>query len=328
VYKLTYSLMAAVLAYALAACGGQPAAVPTAAPTAPPTQAPTATPIPTDTPVPTNTPPPATPTPASASAGSSSAAAGEVEQAIAAGLEQVQSASAYRVELEMAATGNLGMGAPAQGAGGPVALISLAGDVAGEDSRLTLKGLFSAFLGANPDQGLELITVDGASYVRGPAPLLGATEAQWYELPADGSSPASAVRSDQIVGGLVGADLDLSGFEAAGEETLDGQRCQVYVGDKEATTRAFEAVGDQGLPGPQSFEEVTRAELKFWICEDGYFHQLALDTEGVPEGQTEPVGYTLTMRLFDFDADITVEAPADAEQLESIAVPGLPTPTP
>lgn len=320
---MRYRAAFVLLALLLAACGGQPAAAPTPAPTAPPTN----TPAPTNTPIPpTATPLPPTPTPAPASPAASGAGQTEVEQAIAAGIERVRDASAYRVKLEMTASGAF-MGA-AGGTGAGTQLIAIEGDVVGANSHLTLRGLFSALLGADPLQGLELISVDGTSYVRGPAPLLGATEDRWYELPDDGSSPASAVRADQIVGGLESANLDLSGFEAAGAEELDGQQCQVYVGDKEATVAAFEAVGSDGLPGPQNFEEVERAELRFWICEDGYFHQLQLDTEGVPEGQTESVGYTMLMRLFDFDAPITVEAPADAAPLEISPALGLPTPTP
>ncbi|HWQ11654.1 MAG TPA: hypothetical protein VNL77_02575 [Roseiflexaceae bacterium] len=314
------------LAALLTACGGQPAAAPTAAPTSTPaptdTPAPTNTPVPTDTPAPTNTPAPTdTPIPAAGAAG------GGAAQAINAGLEKVKDASAYRVSIQMDASGDLGLGAPEVAQGGPLQLIAMEGEVAGADSHVTLKGVLSAFMGADPEQGLELITAGGKSYVRGPAPLLGATEAKWYELPQDGSSPASSLRSDAIVGGLTEANMDLSGFQEAGEEELDGQRCQVYTGDKEATIKAFEQVGSQGLPGPQSFAEVRRAELRFWICEDGYFHQLVLDTEGVPEGQETPVAYTLTMRLYDFDADITVEAPEDAAKLETPAL-GLPTPTP
>ncbi|MEN9933535.1 MAG: hypothetical protein RLZZ387_114 [Chloroflexota bacterium] len=312
--KLIDLVRLAMLAAVMTACGGPAAAVPTPAPTATPVP-PTATPVP-----PTATPAPPTATPAPAAQG------GDAAAAITAGLEQVKQADTYRVSMAMSASGNAVQG-QAAGGSGPVQLIAVEGDVAGEDSRLRLSGLFSAFMGADPTTGLEMISVGGTSYVRGPAPLLGAAEAAWYELPADGSSPVSSIEPGQIVGGLTGSDMDLSGFTAAGEEELDGQRCQVYAGDREATMRAFETVGEQGLPGPQGFSEVERAELKFWVCEDGYFHQLVLDMEGLPEGQTEPVAYTIELRMYDFDADIRVEAPADAQPLQ---VPGLelPTPTP
>jgi hypothetical protein len=217
---------------------------------------------------------------------------------------------------------------PAQGqAQGPVQVIGAEGEVVGEDSSIRLRGLFGQLLGADPAQGLELITVGGKSYVRGPVPLLGAPQAAWYALPEDGSSPANAVKPGEFVGGLTGADLDLSGFAAAGEEQLDGRQCRVFVGDKEATERAFARMSGEGLPGPQSFEEVRRAEMKFWVCEDGYFHKLTLDSEGVPEGQTEPVSYLVTVRLFDFDADITIAAPPNPSPLETTTMPGLPTAT-
>jgi hypothetical protein len=316
--KYIITPICAIAMLLLAACGGQ-AAVPTPAPTV----APTATAAPTATPRPTNTPlpPTATPAPPTATPG---AAEGKAAEAISASFEQVRDAASYRLELDVASTGAaLGSAEP----GSASQLIGATGEVAGDDSHITLTGLFGQLLGADPAKGLELITVDGTSYVRGPVPLLGAAEARWYELPADGSSPASSVQPGAVVGGVLSDDMDLSGFVAGDEEQLDGQTCQVYIGDKDATVAAFEQIGDQGLPGPQNFSEVRRAEMRFWVCEDGYLHKLTLDTEGLQAGQSEPIGYTMNVRLFDFGADVDIAAPAGAEPVTPPSF-GLPTPTP
>jgi len=317
---LKYNVMAicGIALLLLAACGGQ-AAVPTPAPTAAPTAtiAATATPRPTNTPLPpTATPVPATATPA--------AAQGAAAEAISASFEQVRDAASYRLELDVASTG-AALGGSALGVASQ--LIGASGEVAGDDSHITLTGLFGQLLGADPTKGLELITANGKSYVRGPVPLLGAAEARWYELPADGSSPASSVQPGAVVGGVLSDDMDLSGFVAGDQEQLDGQTCQMYIGDKDATIAAFEQVEGQGLPGPQNFSEVRRAEMRFWVCEDGYLHKLTLDTEGLQAGQSEPIGYTMDVRLFDFGADVEIEAPADAEPVTPPSF-GLPTPTP
>jgi hypothetical protein len=269
------------------------------------------------------------PTATSAASGNTSPAGGDpaIADAIQAGLTKIEEAGSYRVALTMTASGNLGEGVPGVQPGQPVELIAAEGEVEGEDSRLVIRGLLSAFMGADPQEGLEVLTVGGTSYLRGPAPLLGANEARWYELPSDGSSPASSIQSGQIVGGLTEQDLDLSGFTAAGTEQLDGQQCQVYVGDKEATIRAFEQVDSQGIPGPQSLSEVDQAEMKFYICADGYLHQMTLDFEGTAEGQSEPAAFVLNLKLSDFDADIRITPPDSPAKLEAPAFP-MTTPTP
>ena len=78
------------------------------------------------------------------------------------------------------------------------------------------------------------------------------------------------------------------------------------------------SLGSTGLPGAAELENVERADLRFWVCEDGYFHQMTLDFAGTTEGQEEPVELALLLRLYDFDGDISVTAPADAEP---IAIP-------
>lgn len=301
VRQLLLSAAAVCAALALAGCGGAASA---------PTPAPTATATPTATPAPTAT---ATAIPASPAATSEPAAGDGSGPLIAAAMDRTRAAGSYRLALTMRGTGPAGVGSGA--AGGPVPMIDARGEVAGDASRVTLAGVFGALLGADPAAGLEMISAGGASYVRGPAPLLGALEDAWYVLPPDGSSPASSVRPTELVGGVLDAQYDLSGFRAAGETSLDGQACRVYAGDRAATIRAFEQVGQGGLPGPRSFSEVRQAEMTFTVCEDGFVHQLTVDVAGLQPGQSEESGYQLDVRLSGFDEPISVAAPADAREL-------------
>lgn len=292
-----------VIVFVLAACGGA-AAEPTAVP-ATNTPAPTSTPRPTATPMPTETPVPVASAP----------------EAIRAGLASAAEITTYRVELSLLVSGNLGEGMPAAPAGQPMEMIGMRGEVEGENSRLTLSGLLAAFLGADPEKGTEFVTVDGKTYLRGPVALLGATDDGWYELPADQESPTSSFSSGQITDSFSGADVDLSGFTIGGVEELDGLQCTVFVGDKETTVALFERIGEEGVTSPIPIAEVDTAETRFYICEDGRFHKMTIDMSGTPEGQTEAVSFGLLLRLYDFDADISVSAPENAQPLPQVTTP-------
>jgi hypothetical protein len=69
-----------------------------------------------------------------------------------------------------------GEGAPIASPDGMVEVISMKGEVVGKNSRIAIGGLFAAFLSGDPQKSTEFITVDGKSYIRGPAPLFGAPD--------------------------------------------------------------------------------------------------------------------------------------------------------
>jgi hypothetical protein len=287
--------LASIVALALSACGGG-ASAPTATPP------PTATPAPTATPVPTATPAPVL----------------DAKEAITTAFTKVKTATAYKVAVSFKAKGNLGDGMP--GGGNPdeeVELLSMEGSIDGKDSQIALKGIFSALLGGDPQTGVEFLSVDGKNYIKGPVPLLNAPEAKWYILPEGETSPASGFSSDQLLSSLDESKFDVTGFKVDGTEQLDGKACTIYFGDKSAVEKAFQNSEGSALPTGQ-FKELERAEMRFWICEDGYFRKMTLDMEGIAEGQTEKATIKLDFRLSDFDGDISIEAPADA----------VPIPTP
>jgi len=145
---------------------------------------------------------------------------------------------------------------------------SLKGEVAGDNSRIVLSGFFAALLSGDPERGTEFLTADGKSYIRGPAPLFGAPDDAWYELPPDQQSPAETVDPGQITGSLRSGNVDLSRFTPGGFETLDGQRCAIFVGDRETTTNLLTGVNQEGTL-PLALQNIDQAETRLSICEDG-----------------------------------------------------------
>ncbi len=229
--NIRHLFLLTLLALALAGCGGIGAA-PTPTPVPP-----TNTPLPTPTPQPTATPRP-TPTPLPTPTQPPTATSADVIQD---GLLAASNADSYRIEFSFKTSG--GEGAPVASPDGMIEVISMKGEVAGKNSRIVLGGLFAAFLSGDPEKGTEFLTVDGTSYIRGPAPLFGAPEDAWYELPAGQASSAVTVSPDQVTGSLQqSGNLDLARFTPGGFETLDGQRCAIFIGDKETTIRLLTGV--------------------------------------------------------------------------------------
>lgn len=321
--NIRHLLLIASLALALAGCGIIGAAPtptpvpPTPTPTWTPTPPSTPTPRPTATPLPTATPIPPTQPPASAST-----------DVVRNGLLAATKAESYRIELSFKTKGPTSEGAPVASSDGMVEVISMRGEVAGKNSRTEIGGLFAALLSGDPQKRTQFMTVDGKSYIRGPAPLLGATEDAWYELPSEQASPET-VSPDQIRGSLQRSSaFDLTGFTPGGFETLDGQRCAVFIGDKETTIRLLSGVNEQGtLPSTLQAEEIDQAETRLFICEDGRLHKMTIDASGTPAGETEPASFSMLLRMYDFNSNIRIVAPANARPL---APPSfiLPTPTP
>ncbi|MGQ9548018.1 MAG: hypothetical protein ACUVSY_02400 [Roseiflexus sp.] len=300
-----------ILTLALVGCGGIGAAPTPVPPTN--TPLPTPTPRPTATPQPTPTPVPPTQPPASAST-----------DVIQSGLIAATRADTYRIEFSFRTKGAMGEGAPIAPADDMIEIITLKGDVAGKNSRMEVGGFFATLLSGDPEKGMGFLNVDGKSYIRGPAPLFGAPDDAWYELPPDQESPAEALDPDQITGPLRGSDVDLSRFTPGGFERLDGQRCAVFVGDKEATVNLFTGINQQGTL-PFALQDIDRAETRLFICEDGRLHKMTIDVDGTAEGQTEPTSLSMLLRFYDFNSDIRIVAPTNAQPLTP---PSLTIPTP
>lgn len=279
---------------------------------------------PTPTPVPPTIPPTAIPpTEAPTQAPVSNATGGPLQDA----LNKVLAASTYRVDLSIKGEGGF-TGAPTPAPGEqakPITLVVMKGDVDGKDAHFTLRGALTSFLGIDPEKTIELITASGKAYLKGPVPLLGATEEKWYEVPPQAASvaqppltPASFLQSFGEAG------INPTDFKNAGTETLDGQNCQVLAGDKTAVVNAFKKFGGATGATQEDLDSIDNAEFKFWVCEDGYLHQVRMLFEGHEKDTPDQKGsFEILIKMMDFDKDIQITPPADATPLQ---IPGATAP--
>jgi hypothetical protein len=290
----------------------------------------TATPVPpTATPVPATIPPASTLQPSGPGLSALSN--------LGAALEKAKGATAYRVDMQVTGKGNFGLGAadtPEPNAPSPtpanqeITLVTLKGEVNGKESHLALQGLFAAFLGVDPSKAVEVITTADKTYIHGPVPLIGASEDKWYELPAGESSVASPpLTSNSFLESITSAGLDPADFQKTSTERLDNRSCDVYSGNKAAVEKTFKSVGQTA--GTSDWSSVDTAEFKFWICDDGFLHQVRLAASGHLKDQPDQTGsFLMQMHIYDFGTNIKIEAPANAELLNMPSFFNLGTPTP
>jgi hypothetical protein len=297
----------------LSACS--PSAAPTSAPTNTPaataTQPPTATPAPTATPVPTAVPAPTEAKAGSSDSGTSSGnTAGGASDALSFRMARISEAKSYSVKMKMVVAGDL-MDLPSASSA-ELPLLDMEGVYDNGNSRTLLKGLFAGLLGN--ENGFETITVDGVSYIKGPIPLLGAKEEQWYILPEERKGDAQTPFDPKSMINDLAKDEDTDkAMRKAGTEEIDGQTCDVYVATKD-NLLAMKSNGSL----TRDFARVDKAEAKALICPDGFLHLMRMEFSGASKKSPDKVSSALLeIRLFDFGKAANIEAPAEAAKLEA-----------
>lgn len=288
------------------------------------TPAPTATPIP-PTAVPTAVPP--TQAPAAAPAAGSG---GTLQDA----LDQVKTATSYRVDLSITGKGNFALtGAPTPEPGAedkPVTLVNMKGEVNGKDAHFTLQGALTSFLGIDPNKSFEVISYKGAAYLKGPVPLLGASEEVWYLAPPEAASVAQPpLTPGTFLQSFGDSGINPADFKETGKETLDGASCTVFAGDKTAVVNAFSKLA--GAAATQDdLNSIDNAQFNFWVCPDGYLHQIKMLIEGHDKNKPDSKGtFEIIMKASDFNTDLKITPPADAKPLTlPTKETGAPSPTP
>jgi hypothetical protein len=291
-------------------------------PTEPPvTPTSTATPEPTTTPTPTATPTP----PADSPEG--------VQEALTTALAQSLEAQVFRMDLDLAVTGlppeaMMMLGNISLDPNQPTSLLNVMGEFNNNNTRVAVTGLLTMFLEVEPDTGLEFIQYNGQSYIRGPVAFLGAPEDRWYR----GEQSLGGMSSVPVTPDAFREELDMAELEMfievfdfvlTGNESLDGQECDVYTMDREATLRAIEELnsmsGSDMSGSGQDFNpnDIESAEVKSWICNDGYLHKLELFIEAYsPDMPEQLIGVNFMAHMYDFGGDINIVEPADAIALE------------
>jgi hypothetical protein len=231
-------------------------------------------------------------------------------------LAKTAATTVYRLDMDMKMKGALlnGVGGAAAGANQEISLLAMTGEINGKDAHITMKGYFSTMVGVDQNKGLELMTVGGKTYIHGPVPMMGAKEDKWYVMTT--SQSTGSLGQPQNLGALATADMSV--FQAAGSEALDGHKCDIYgTADKNAIAKAFGTFGSGGLLSQSDLKDVTSAELKFWVCDDGYLHRMHVAIEGADKSNPATKGsMQLAFHVYDFNGAISIVAPANAASLE------------
>lgn len=309
-------VLSCLISVLVISCGSE------AAPTATVLPAPTSAPQPTSAPKPTTAP--ATQPPAAAG----SSAGGPLQNA----LSKAKTANSYRVNMSITGKGQFAgdlNATPVAGAEDkPITLIQMQGEVNGKDAHFSLQGMLTSFLGIEPDKTFEVMSYDGKSYLKGPVPLLGAIEDKWYQAPSEASSIAQPpLTPNSFLESFGEAGIDPSAFKEAGTETLDGQSCQVFAGDKDAVVQAFNKLGGATGATQEDLSSIDSAEFKFWVCGGGYLHQVRMALEGHDKNKPDQKGsFEVLMKITDFNTNITITPPADAVPLKLPQFGATPTP--
>lgn len=313
--QTAWGVALAAIAVALVACGSAPA----------PAQAPAITLavtmlIPSATPAPTPVPPTRPAEPAMTDTPQP-----PPDNTLQAAILKTIGAASYQVEMAMTGSGQPFAALSEDDPGAEVMLMAISGQHSRQNAAFTLSGLAAVLLGGGQD-GVQVIAADGKTYLRGPAPLLGAIEERWYILPEEQASAARApVETLQFLGRFADDNAGAFVFDRAGSQELEGRSCEVYTADAAATREALASFGASVLPGAGSLSMQAGA-FSIWACDDGYVHRLEMNFDlGSTDGENKVIVFRADVRLHDHNAAITIAAPTDAIALD---LPGLITPTP
>lgn len=204
-------------------------------------------------------------------------------------------------------------------------LFDVTARIKGKDAYLKIKGALASLFEADPVNGLEMMQIGTRLYVHGPVPTMNATENKWYVLDY-GSSNVSLAESFTY-GFNQGLNLemiqrsDLSLLQTLGKQTLHGKQCDIYGStNANVVMRAFGSSLSSEL-SPKTLKSIDTAEFKFWVCADGYFHQMTMAiTATTKDLPSQKVSMHSSMAMFDYNGSFAITAPQNAVRLDSSAL--------
>jgi hypothetical protein len=178
----------------------------------------------------------------------------------------------------------------------------------GDNSSTKFGGLLSKMLGA--EGSVEYLLLDGKTYIKGPAALLGALEAKWYVVPAERADIIKPpLETNEMLADMAPNGDDMKSFQAPVTEQIDGQACQVFKATEEELTKNQDSFSE-------AFSELETAEARLAVCADGYVHELSIQFAGkLKKDPTKTGSISVVMRLTDFGKRFSFEAPTDPEPL-------------
>ncbi|MBI4675046.1 MAG: hypothetical protein HY741_25685 [Chloroflexi bacterium] len=276
-----------------------------------PTPTPTATPLPTDTPtqVPTNT---ATPRP------SATANANALPPAISFALNKTQGARAMNFDFATSITA-LQDGKTTQLPG-----FALKGQDSTLNRHVTVSGTTSD---TNEFITYEVIVFGDAVYVKGLTGIPGIDPQLWYALPAEIQASVRRLPTARaLVASFSAEDFGQAKFQAAGPETIDGEKCTAWSAQDAASIQKIIGVTEASELKKQ-MGEIDSSELKVWTCADGYIHRIKGLVKGhSTQNPANGVTITLSFEMSQFDAALDIEPPADAKPFRPQAAPVTASP--
>jgi SH3-like domain-containing protein len=152
-----------------------------------------------------------------------------------------------------------------------VQILGLSGQFQRPNASFKMQGAYAAALEADEQLGLEVIQVNGVTYLRWPRSSGSIIAYRWYAitqaipLPSD---PAAAASVDSP---------DLLGVRSNGVEALDGQQCAISTASgPRAALRMTRKLISEGETTKDEVLGVSNSSFKFWTCADGYVHQIQM----------------------------------------------------
>lgn len=299
--QLFPSFLLLALALTVACGGGAPAEPTVPPPTATPIIYPaTFTPPAPETPLPSVTPTettvPATRTPDADT------------QKVSAAFVRTARIAAYYINLTVTVVDPFGS-TPNVQAGEPFKALGLEGRLNQTESTWHITGQEAIALGGDAEKGVDLLTVGGSVYVKGPATRLGAPEARWYS-----SGLAPDAPQNQYPQLLLNQFADNAALfptmRAIQPETLDGFACTKYQSDEGEMSTLVAAL----LAATTQPAGVTRRDILFVsVCDDGYVHQWEWYYELTDPAHPDAKGTSNNvMHLSDIKIIVPLQPPPDA----------------
>jgi len=224
-------------------------------------------------------------------------------------LSKAKTASKYRVQF------NWIFGGMQNGKYSEQSFFDFTGEVDGPNSHLVSKGGFLAMLGGD-NSTIEIIQADGKEYMKGIS-MFGMTDPQVWYVQKDSSTTSGFqdFTKPDYFSDFTGSNT--ADYQKIGSESVDAQSCDVYL----YNVKSLQNNALVGLLGSSQdktdFSAIDKAEMKVWLCGDGYVHKFTMDYEGHDSKDVNSKGaLKMNIHVWDFNnPTISVQAPKDAKPM-------------
>jgi hypothetical protein len=189
------------------------------------------------------------------------------------------------------------------------------GEVDGTNSHLVSQGGFLAMLGGD-NSTIEITQADGKEYMKGIS-MFGTTDPKVWYIQKDTSTTSgfSDFTKPDYFSDFTGNNM--ADYKKTGSESLDNQSCDVYLYDAKSLQNTA-LIGLLGSAQDKTdFSAIDKAEMKAWLCGDGYVHKFTMDYEGHDSKDVNSKGaLKMNIHVWDFNNPaISVQAPKDAKPM-------------